>query len=83
MAQSKATADVTKMSFEEALNELETIVRDLEKGGGKLDTAIEAYERGAALKKHCEAKLQEAQSKIDKISFETDGTVATEPANLD
>ena len=82
MAQGKTTADVVKMSFEEALNELESIVRDLEKGGGKLDTAIEAYERGAALKKHCETKLQEAQSKIDKISFEADGTVATEPANL-
>ncbi len=82
MAQSKATADVAKMSFEEALNELEAIVRDLEKGGGKLDTAIEAYERGAALKKHCEAKLREAQTKIDKISLEADGTVTTEPANL-
>jgi exodeoxyribonuclease VII small subunit len=82
MAQSKATADVAKMSFEEALNELESIVRDLEKGGGKLDTAIEAYERGAALKKHCEAKLREAQTKIDKISLETDGSVTTEPANL-
>ena len=78
----KIPADIRKMSFEEALDELETIVRELESGKTKLDTAIEAYERGAALKAHCDAKLREAQAKIDRISREADGTISSEPANL-
>lgn len=82
MAQGKTKADVQKMSFEEALDELETIVRELESGKTKLDTAIEAYERGAALKAHCDAKLREAQTKIDRIGREADGTISSEPANL-
>ena len=82
MAERKADANIQKMSFEDALQELETIVRDLESGSGKLDAAIDAYERGAALKKHCEAKLREAQEKIDKISLEADGSVSAEPADL-
>lgn len=82
MAQGKSKSDVQKMSFEEALDELETIVRELESGKTKLDTAIEAYERGAALKAHCDAKLREAQAKIDRISREADGTLSSEPANL-
>ncbi|MCG8547086.1 MAG: exodeoxyribonuclease VII small subunit [Alphaproteobacteria bacterium] len=82
MAERKADANIQKMSFEDALQELEAIVRDLESGSGKLDAAIDAYERGAALKKHCEAKLREAQEKIDKISLEADGSVSTEPADL-
>lgn len=82
MAQGKDKADVRKMSFEEALEELETIVRELESGKTKLDTAIEAYERGAALKAHCDAKLREAQAKIDRIGREADGTISSEPADL-
>ena len=82
MAERKADANIQKMSFEDALQELEAIVRDLESGSGKLDAAIDAYERGAALKKHCEAKLREAQEKIDKISLEANGSVSTEPADL-
>jgi exodeoxyribonuclease VII small subunit len=70
------------MSFEDALQELESIVRNLESGSGKLDAAIDAYERGAALKKHCEAKLREAQARIEKISIAADGTVSAEPAGL-
>lgn len=82
MVQGKDKADVRKMSFEEALDELETIVRELESGKTKLDTAIDAYERGAALKAHCDAKLREAQTKIDRIGREADGTISSEPANL-
>ena len=52
--------DVSKMSFEDALAELEQIVRGLEGGQQKLEDAITAYERGAALRKHCETKLAEA-----------------------
>ena len=68
--------DIAKLGFEEALKELEAIVRTLESGDGKLDDAITSYERGAALKKHCEGKLAEAKNRIDRISF-TDGDAAT------
>jgi exodeoxyribonuclease VII small subunit len=68
--------DIAKLGFEEALKELETIVRTLESGDGKLDDAIVSYERGAALKKHCEGKLAEARNRIERISF-ADGNAAT------
>ena len=71
------------MTFEEALDELERIVRKLEEGKGRLDEAITAYERGAALKKHCEAKLREARAKVDKIVLGPGGAVGTEPAETD
>ena len=70
--------NVEKLSFEEALGELETIVRDLETGKAKLEDSITSYERGTALKKHCESKLSEAQSKIEKISIKEDGSLSTE-----
>lgn len=73
--------DISKLGFEEALKELERIVRALESGDAKLDDAITSYERGAALKKHCEAKLTEAKSRIERISFSSDGA-NTEPANI-
>ena len=53
--------DAATMSFEDALAELEQIVRGLEGGQQKLEDAITAYERGATLRKHCEAKLAEAE----------------------
>ena len=61
-------ADIAAMSFEDALAELEKIVRQIEDGRGKLDEAISAYERGVALKRHCESKLKEAQVKIEQIT---------------
>lgn len=76
-------AEISKMSFEDSLAELEKIVRALEEGQGKLEDAIGAYERGALLKQHCEAKLREAQAKVDKIVLTPDGGVATEPADVD
>ncbi|NQU60843.1 MAG: exodeoxyribonuclease VII small subunit [Rhodospirillales bacterium] len=83
MSDSKIPADIKKLSFEDALEELEDIVRDLESGEVKLDEAIDSYARGAHLKKHCQAKLKEAQMKIDKIVTSPDGTIGSEPANLD
>ena len=80
---SKASADIAKMSFEDALEELKTIVEQLERGEGKLDQAIDAYERGAALKQHCEAKLKEAQEKIEKISLGADGAPKASAADID
>ena len=70
--------DIASLSFEQALDELETIVKQLEGGRGKLDEAIGSYERGAALRRHCEAKLKEAQAKIERISVAADGTLKTE-----
>jgi len=67
--------DVSKMSFEDALAELEQIVRGLESGQQKLEDAIGAYERGAALRRHCEAKLAEAEARVAAIVEHADGTL--------
>ncbi len=71
------------MSFEEALAELEEIVRRLEKGQTKLDEAILSYERGALLKRHCEQKLNEAQQRVDRIVLGAGGAITAEPEKLD
>jgi exodeoxyribonuclease VII small subunit len=86
-----APSDVQQMSFEDALAELKQIVERLEKGEGKLDEAIQAYERGAHLKRHCEQKLKEAEAKIEKIrvsgsgggSDGSGGEVSTEPLDVE
>jgi exodeoxyribonuclease VII small subunit len=82
MAQSPVPPDIAKLGFEDALKQLEDIVRDLESGKGKLEDAITSYERGAALKQHCERKLAEAQMKIEKIMLGADGSVKAVPADL-
>jgi exodeoxyribonuclease VII small subunit len=74
---------IEAMSFEEALTELQGLVKALEKGEAKLDEAIRAYERGAALKQHCERKLREAQAKVDKIVVGADGSLSSEPVKFD
>lgn len=71
MAKAPITADssdIAQLSFEDAMRELEDIVRRLESGQVKLDQAVAAYERGAALRKHCEAKLADAKMKVEKIT---------------
>ena len=67
------------LSFEQALAELETIVASLESGKAPLEDSITAYERGVALKKQCENKLNEAQAKIEKITIGQDGTPTAQP----
>ncbi|MBT5264596.1 MAG: exodeoxyribonuclease VII small subunit [Rhodospirillaceae bacterium] len=59
--------DIESLGFEAALQELEGIVERLEQGQGSLDDAIAAYERGAALKQHCQKKLDEARMKVERI----------------
>ena len=81
-AENKIPADIKKMSFEDALVELEEIVGDLEQGANKLDAAIGAYERGTLLKKHCETKLREAKVRIEKISVGSDGEALAEPIDV-
>ena len=75
--------DIAAMSFEDALAELEQIVRRLEGGQVKLDEAIISYERGARLKRHCERKLNEAQQRVDRIVIGPEGAIGVEPAKFD
>ena len=58
-------------------------MKELEKGEGRLDEAVETYKRGIALKEHCERKLREAQEKIAKIVVAPDGSVRADPVDLD
>jgi exodeoxyribonuclease VII small subunit len=67
------------LSFEAAMTELESIVKDLESGKISLEQSITAYERGMSLKAHCEKKLHDAQMKIEKIVAAPNGTITTEP----
>lgn len=76
-----APADISTLSFEAALQELETIVRQLETGDVELEKSIEIYERGAALRAHCEAKLKDAELKVEKIVLGPDGQARAEPAD--
>lgn len=74
------TSDVTALSFEQAVSELENIVARLERGDVPLDQSIEIYERGEALKKHCESLLNAAEARIEKIRVDRNGkAVGTEP----
>lgn len=74
---------IETMSFETALAELEAIVRDLESGKTTLEKSIAAYERGVALKNHCDTRLRDAQSKIEKIVVAADGSLSTTPLDKD
>ncbi len=69
--------DIAAMSFEDALGELEEIVERLERGDAPLEKSIELYERGAALKKHCESKLKSARLKVEKIVLGQEGQIET------
>jgi exodeoxyribonuclease VII small subunit len=83
MADTPIPADMTKLSFEDALKELEDIVRALEQGKGKLEDAITSYERGAALKAHCERKLAEAEARIEQIALGADGRPEAQAARFE
>ena len=75
---------VDQMSFEQALAELEQIVRTLEQGEAPLDKSIELYQRGDLLKRHCEGRLKAAQARIEKIALGPDGQPAgTVPFDVD
>ncbi len=66
-------APVDKMSFEDAMKELESVVNRLESGDVPLEDSIKLYERGAALKAHCQKKLAEAEEKVAQITLDGDG----------
>lgn len=74
MTQPSPQADLSALSFEEALKQLETIVRELEQGNVPLERSIDMYERGAALRAHCDTLLRAAEAKVEKIQLGQDGT---------
>ena len=69
----EGTPDISQMTFEDALRALEDVVRKLEVGEVPLDASIDLYERGEALRKHCQARLDAAQARIEKIVAGPDG----------
>ena len=70
-------ADIKKMSFETAINELERIVDSFASGGGNLEESIEEYAKAVKLKNQCEKKLTEAKLKIEKITTNDGGIIST------
>jgi exodeoxyribonuclease VII small subunit len=76
------TSDIAALSFEQALAELEKIVSELESGQAPLERSIEVYERGAALKSHCEARLEAARLRVEKIVVGAGGATSAEPAEF-
>lgn len=74
--------NIETMSFEESMGELEAIVRRLEEGKSTLEDAIKFYERGSALRKHCEKRLQDAKLRIEKITINGNGEVQTAPITM-
>ncbi|HSM42998.1 MAG TPA: exodeoxyribonuclease VII small subunit [Afifellaceae bacterium] len=76
--------DVSELTFEKALAELETIVTRLERGDVPLEESVAIYERGEALKKRCDSLLNQADERVRKISADRDGNaVGTEPLDSD
>lgn len=75
--------DIKNLSFEQSLQELETIVKNLETGKVPLDDAINAYERGSLLKNHCAQLLEQAQTRVQAISLSADGSPVASDVTLD
>lgn len=71
--------EIENLSFEEALQKLEAMVRELETGQTKLDDAVEVYEKAMCLKKFCEEKLKSAELKIEKIEVAQNGAIELKP----
>ena len=84
MAEKAKQADIGVMSFETAMAELEQIVAKLEKGDVELEESIAIYERGEALRTHCDGLLKKAEAKVEKITLNADGKPAgTEPLDVE
>ena len=76
-------ADVKKMNFEKAIEELEVIVKRLEDGKVPLEESVAIYERGESLKRRCEELLRQAEARVDKITTDASGhAVGTEPLDV-
>jgi exodeoxyribonuclease VII small subunit len=76
-------ADVQRLSFEKAIEELETIVKRLEEGKVPLEESVAIYERGEALKRRCEELLKQAEARVAKITLDASGKpTGTEPLDV-
>ncbi|MGL6188356.1 MAG: exodeoxyribonuclease VII small subunit [Holosporales bacterium] len=73
--------EMPDISFEEALKELENLVRQLEEGKISLEQAVSAYERGMKLKNHCEEKLHQARMRVEQITLTPENDVLLKPLN--
>ena len=79
----KTHADVDQLSFERAIEELETIVKRLEEGKVPLEESVAIYERGEALKRRCEHLLRQAEARVEKIALDASGKPkGTEPLDV-
>ena len=77
------TADIKKLSFEQAIDQLETIVKRLEEGKVPLEESVAIYERGEALKRRCEEVLRQAEARVEKITLDASGkSKGTEPLDV-
>ena len=75
--------EISSLSFEKALSQLEDIVRQLEGGEKDLEESLDAYERGALLQAHCEDKLKKSQLRVEKISLSSNGEPELSPVEVD
>ena len=83
MTETNNHADVKKLSFERAIEELETIVKRLEEGKVPLEESVAIYERGEALKRRCEELLRQAEARVEKITLDATGKpTGTEPLDV-
>ena len=79
-----SNTDVSKFSFEKAIEELESIVKRLEEGKVPLEESVAIYERGEALKRRCEELLRQAEARVEKITLDANGKPkGTEPLDVE
>ena len=79
-----ANTDVGALSFERAIEELESIVKRLEEGKVALEESVTIYERGEALKRRCEELLRQAEARVEKITLDASGRpTGTEPLDVE
>ena len=83
-ANPKQDAEIAELSFERALDELESIVKRLEEGKVPLEESVAIYERGEALKRRCEDLLRQAEARVQKITLDADGNpTGVEPLDVE
>lgn len=84
MAKAASNDDIARMSYEEALQQLETIVSQLERGNVPLEESMTIFERGAALRAHCDARLKSVEARVEKLAFDGGGNpTGTEPLDVE
>ena len=82
MPKADQNSDIQQLSFEKAMKELEQIVSKLERGDVELEESITIYERGEALRQHCDRLLKQAEAKVEKITQGASGEKLAEPVEI-